>query len=164
MGLVDKHMRTAQPHLGESEEAVTACQCQMKGTLAASAFGGLAGVLVARKRGEGKRDEATAAGFPLAQSMTIVVTNKRVLVLEGKKMLGAVEPSTIAAAVVVKRNAISPWTVRIDLADGTPITLEANRYTKPGNFVDAIQKLVAQSAGPGRARRAPNSKRPLRAR
>ena len=142
MGLVDKGMRQAEAHLEADEVPVTACQCQMKGTLAAGAFGGVAGMVVAKKRGKGKREEATAAGFPLAQSMMIVVTNHRVLVLEGKKLLGAVDPSTIAGAEVVKRNAISPWTVRIDLADGTPITLEANRYTKPGNFVDAIQQLT----------------------
>jgi hypothetical protein len=114
----------------------------MKGTLAAGAMGGVAGMLVASKRGKGKRDAAAASGFPLAQSMMLVVTDRRLLVLAGKKLLGAVAPSNIVSAEVVKRNAISPWTVRIDMADGTPITLEANRTTKPGQLVDAIQELV----------------------
>jgi hypothetical protein len=143
MGLLDRGLRQAGPHLEPGEQAVTACQCQMKGTLAAGAVGGVAGVLISRKRGKGKREEAEAAGFPLAQSMMLVVTDRRLLVLNGKKLLGAVEPSVVTGAEVVKRNALSPWTVRIDLADGTPITLEANRYMKPGDLVDAIQGLAS---------------------
>ena len=60
--------------------------------------------------------------------MTLVVTDRRLLVLQGKK--------------VVKRNALSDWTVRVDLVSGAQVTLEANRVMKPARLVEAIKELA----------------------
>lgn len=113
--------------------------------MAAGAFGGIAGVLIANQVGKGKRKEMASAGFPMAQSMTFVVTDRRLFVLSGKLTLGVLTPDALAGAVVVKKNAISPWTIRIDLTNGRAVTLEANSFMGPADLVAAIDR-VARSA------------------
>lgn len=143
MGLIDRATKKAAPHLAPGEQVVTAAGCMMKGTMAAGAIGGAAGMLIASRRGKSKREEAAASGFPLAQSMLLVVTDQRVLVFSGRKLLGPVAGADLTGAEVVKKNAISPWTVRVGLANGNDVMLEVKRQTGPDRFVEAMNRLAA---------------------
>ena len=142
MSIKAKLAKSVESDLLPGEQVVATGFCQMKGTMAATALGGVAGVLIAQKSGRGKRDEAVAAGFPLAQTMMLVVTDRRLFVRSHKDTLGTLAAADLAGATVVKKNALSPWTVRIDLTNGHQVTLEANARMKPGEMVEAIDHLA----------------------
>lgn len=141
---IPRAARAASAHLEPGEQILGACQCQPRGSVAAMALGGALGAVIGLRGRKNDREQAAAAGHPyLAKICVLVPTNRRLLVVSGKKFLGAIEADELAGAEVVKKRTISPWTIRIDLANGSSVAMEAIRTMKPDQLVDTLNKLAS---------------------
>lgn len=144
---IPRAARAVASHLQPGEDVLSACLCQPRGTMAAGALGGGVGALIAARGRKDDKAHAEAAGHPyLAKPCVLVPTTLRLLVVNGKHLLGAIEAHELAGAEVLKKNAISPWKIRLDLANGSAITMEANRMMKPDRLVENINRLASSSS------------------
>jgi hypothetical protein len=145
MGMKERLAKKAEKFLEPGERVVAACVCQQTGIAAGQAVGGLAGAAIAGRVGKAEREEAIAGGFPMARSMVVAATDRRIVVFFGKKLLGTVAPEDIAGAEVVKKRVLFPWTISISLRNGHAARMSVNRLTGPAELVAAVQAL-AQTA------------------
>jgi hypothetical protein len=145
VGIRERAARAAAPHLEPGERVAFACGCQQKGMANTAALTGVVGYLATSGIRKRREASAAAAGFPLAATMILAVTDRRLLAITGRKLLGTVEPSALAGARVKKKNAISAWQVEVALVNGYAVTLEVSRLAGPAELVEAINGLVAVS-------------------
>jgi hypothetical protein len=139
-------MKRAETFAEPGERVVAACVGQQTGVVAGQAVGGLAGAVIAGQVGKGERAEAAASGFPMARSMVVAATDRRIIVFFGKKLLGTVDRDQIAGAEVIKKRMLFPSTIGITMRNGHTAKMAVNRYTGPAELVAAVQALVSEAA------------------
>jgi hypothetical protein len=75
--------------------------------------------------------------------MTLLVTDRRLLVLDGKNLVGQLAAPAVAGAEVVKRRRFADWTVALELAGGDRVHLEVSRAYQPERLVAALTSLAS---------------------
>jgi hypothetical protein len=138
---IPRAARAASSHLAPGEHILGAHRCRPRVFAAGSGLGGLIGAVLASRGRKDDRTQADASGHPyLAKLCDLVPTNERLLVVLGKRFLGAIEPEELAGAEVVEKTLLSPWRIRIDMANGSSITMETTK--KPDLLAERINQLA----------------------
>jgi hypothetical protein len=143
-------------HLEPSEPVVAVVRANRKGTVkqmaAYGAIGGIVGVAIAQKAGKAGAENVGAAGFPDVQSMTLVLTDRRVFVARNSSMsnkpkeLVMTVPLAEVAAVRYEAAKLVPK-IFVTMSNGAEVELEAARIDKPAEFVEALAaRLTARAA------------------
>lgn len=136
MGIAERNVKHAEQHLEPGEQSRVGLVLQLKGGTPFFAFGA-AGVLLSGLFNKKRRTAAAAAGLPIgAYGSNVVVTDRRLLVLNGKKLLAAAPIGTIRHAEITggKMNA----TISLQMANGDTIEAVASKVGKPDVWVAAV--------------------------
>lgn len=143
MGIAERNLKHAEPHLEPGEQPTAALVLQLKGGTPFFAFGAV-GVLLSGLFNKKRRTAAAAAGLPIgAYGSNVVVTDRRLLVLNGKKLVAAAPAGTIRSAEVTggKMNAA----IALHMANGDTVEVVASKVGKPDPWVVAVNELAARA-------------------
>jgi hypothetical protein len=153
--LIEVAAQIVGPHLESGETLVDSVRVSRKGTAkrtaAVGAVGGLIGVAIAQKADRAGREQAAAAGFPELQSMTLVLTDRRVFVCKNSAM--ANKPKDVVMVVPIheivsvryEAGKLVPK-IFVGLSHGVEIELEAARIDNPSSFAAALDARVTSRA------------------
>ena len=152
MGYLEGAVAKVQGQLEPGEEVRAAARVTTKGANTGAAAFGLLGVLISQVATRGSRAKASQAGFPLAQRMAILVTDRRVLVYsqsgfaaKPRKLLGAVAPGSLRGARVEK-GGIGTTRIGLGLGTGEELALDVVKKDDAEAFVAAVNALVGRPA------------------
>ena len=145
MGIAERNLKYAVPYLEPGEEPRAAVVLQLKGGTGLFAFGAL-GVLLSGLFNKKRRAAAEAAGLPIGgYGNNVVVTDRRILVLNGKKLVAAAPAGTIRHAEITggKVNAA----LALHMANGDTVEAVASKVLKPDAWVAAVNELAGRASG-----------------
>ncbi len=141
--------------LEPSETVVASVRASRKGTVkkltAYGAVGGVVGVLIAQQADKAGAANVTAAGFPDLQSMTLVLTERRLFIAKNSTMsnkpkeLAMIVPLAEIAAVRYEASKLVPK-LYVTMSNGAEAELEVARIDKPAEFAEALQARLAPRA------------------
>ncbi len=134
MGLLEQTAHRIHRFLNPDELLLASSPCQLKSVEGARA--------TAKRRRSHLVADALSIGFPGAPSMTLVVTNARLLVTEGDELLGTLLPHELGEASVVKGSGLGGPSIRVLLAETGAVILALPRGTDAASIVDGVNSLV----------------------
>ena len=141
--------------LEPSETVIASVRANRKGTVkkmsAYGAVGGVVGVLIAQQVDKAGSANVNAAGFPDLQSMTLVLTDRRLFIAKNSTMsnkpkeLAMIVPLAEVTAVRYEANKLLPR-LYVTMSNGAEVELEAAKIDKPAEFAEALRALLTPRA------------------